>query len=81
MSTSSMSQEMKEFLADLKQDPRWKPLMEAVLKMPSPPRYKPSSRVAEARKTDERISLDWAYQSGEYEKVRKIRKFLLNEED
>lgn len=46
--------------------------------MPSPPRYKPSSRGKD--RSDEQVSLDWAYQSGEYDRVLMIRKILLNKE-
>lgn len=47
--------------------------------MPSPPRYKPSSRGAEV--SDAQVSLDWAYRSGEYDRVKFIRAILLKHGD
>ena len=76
MSTNSMSEEAMVLLKQLRQDSRFKEILDQMCRIPSPPLYKPYSRRAD--ENNENYYTDLAYKAGEYDRTILIRRNLLN---
>lgn len=76
--SSDITKQVDQLHKELAKEPLWPELVKKVCREVHPPRYKPSYRGRSS--SEKEFSMDWAYQSGEYDATEKIRGILLRRE-